>query len=303
MSAIRRKFIREVLLTNLFFALPFFIFFAQSAQAAKLNKATKTLMLGETVVKINIYESKPAGITLFAPHYNERSGAEAAKEIIARKGGRLIEIESTDANGKPLRNLKFRFQDEFYSLDPNRIFTANGRKCSKFAGQIERLVKDFADDLLKSIASGAYDKNLPVIAVHNNQDVDEKDLSARNRDLTANAFTKSGAYEAQANGVYLSNSETDVDNFVFLSSFAFLSFFAERDFNVIVQKPVEQLASENCEVDDGSLSVYFGQKNIPYINLEADVKTGGFRQRQMLEAVYLLIEEIRKKSAAEKNNE
>jgi len=300
MSAMQRKITYKNLLTKALFALFFCFYFAQHVQAVELSNTTKTLLLGETVVKINIYENNPVEITFFAPHYNERPGAEAAKKIIAEKGGRLIEIESLDASKNSLRNLKFQSRNESYSIDPNRIFTVNGRKCSNFTPQIDELIIKFADDLLKIIRPDEHHINIPIVAVHNNQDVDEKELGVRNRDLTANAFTKSGAYDAQSRGVYLSNSETDEDNFVFLSSPVFLSFFAEKDFNVVVQKSAKQLFSENCAVDDGSLSVYFGQRTIPYINLEADIKNGSFRQRQMLETVYSLVEEVNQKSIQEK---
>ena len=49
-----------------------------------------------------------------------------------------------------------------------------------------------------------------------------------------------------------------------------------------------RLPSTRCTVDDGSLSVYAAQNNLEYICLEADNRTGAFRQRQMLESVYKL---------------
>lgn len=300
MSAMKSKITYKNLSAKALLALSFFLCFAPQMRAGEFSKTTKTLMLGETAVKINVYENKNNDITFFAPHYNERPGAELTKKIIREKGGRLIEIESSDANGNPLRNLKFQFQNESYNVDPNRIYTVNGRKCSNFPKQINEIITKFAADLLKIIIPAEHNKHGPIVAIHNNQDVDEKDLSARNRDLTAKAFVKSGAFDSQSQGVYLSNVETDEDNFIFLSNPAFLSYFAEKDFNVVIQKPANQLFSENCQIDDGSLSVYFGQKNVSYINLEADIKNGNFRQKQMLEAVYLLVGESGKRNYQEK---
>jgi hypothetical protein len=51
------------------------------------------------------------------------------------------------------------------------------------------------------------------------------------------------------------------------------------------------LLETNCKVDDGSLSVYAGQQNIPYINIEADIKTGAARQKEMIETVYKMIQQ------------
>lgn len=296
MSAVRRKILYKCLLTKALLAMSFAFCFAQHVSAAELSKTVKTLMLGETAVNINIYETKNNEITFFAPHYNERPGAETTKKLIAEKGGRLIEIESLDANGNPLRNLRFNFQNESYSVDPNRIFTANGRKCSNFSPETNALISNFAAELLKIIITADHNKHIPIVAVHNNKDVNDKELSERNQDLTATSFVRPGVYDSQVQGVYLSNVEPDADNFIFLSTPEFLAYFAEKDFNVAIQKPSKQLFSENCQIDDGSLSVYFGQKNVPYINLEADIKYGSFRQRQMLETVYLLIEKIKKES-------
>lgn len=296
MSAVRRKISYKGLLTKASLAMFFALCFTQQISAAELSKTVKTLMLGETPVNVNIYENKNNEITFFAPHYNERPGAETTKKLIAEKGGRLVEIESLDVNGNSLRNLKFNFQNESYSVDPNRIYTPNGRKCRNFSPEVDALISNFAAELLKIIIPAEHNKYIPVIAVHNNQDVNEKETSEQNQDLTANSFVRPGAYDSQVQGVYLSNVEPDADNFIFLSTKDFLSFFAEKDFNVVIQKPSKQLFSENCQIDDGSLSVYFGQKNVPYINLETDIKYGSFRQRQMLEAVYSLIEKIKKES-------
>ena len=78
-------------------------------------------------------------------------------------------------------------------------------------------------------------------------------------------------------------------NIIFLSTFNYMRYFAEKGFNVVVQKAPPKLQTKTCTIDDGSLSVYSGQQSIPYICLEADGVTGEFRQRQMIEAVYQLL--------------
>jgi hypothetical protein len=272
---------------------------ALSAEAAAV-KSTRMLFLGETGVKINIYENPARRITFFAPHYNERQAARAAREAVDAFGGRLIEIESFDERGRPARHIKFRFGGRIYSIDPNRIYTENGRACGS-APDAEAAVRNFAEDLLKIILAPD-GKTLRegekfIVAVHTNADLDAKEKAARKTDLTAAAFVRStgaegfsgGAYQEQADGVYLSNAEDDADNFVFLSTPAFIGHFAEKGFNVVVQKSPARLQTQNCRVDDGSLSVYAAREQIPYINLEADGTTGAPRQKQMLEAVYELL--------------
>lgn len=264
-------------------------------------KSTQTLLLGETEVKINIYENSDARITFFAPHFNERVALQTTKDFIEKNGGRLIEIESLNAKGKPSRYLNFKFGGKSYAVDPNRIYTENGRNCS-VSGEINAVVKNFADNLLRIIFA-ADGKSLRtgenfIVAVHNNTDVAAKTKEAQASDLTAHAFLKTsstenmshGAFEEQAEGVYLSNEEEDADNFVLLSNAKYVSHFATLGFNIVIQKSAVRLNTKKCSVDDGSLSVYSALNAISYICLEADAVSGANRQKQMLEAVYELLE-------------
>jgi hypothetical protein len=280
------------------------LLFSIVAADAAAQKTVVSLPLGETSINVNVYENAGANITFFAPHHNEQTARVLAREYVERKGGRLVEIESFDEKGNPMRFLKFKLNGKVYSIDPNRIYTDNGRTCNT-AAEINEVVKTFADSLLKILfAEGG--KSLRenerfIVAVHNNTDVDTKAESAKTNDLTVVAFVKStnsmilshGAFEEQADGVFLSNTETDADNFIFLSTPAQIGYFAERGFNVVVQKPAAKLQTKQCTVDDGSMSVYSALSSIPYICLEADTTTGSFRQRQMLEAVYALLPEQR----------
>jgi hypothetical protein len=281
-----------------------FILFSLSLAAAMpsfgaMMKTSRRVLLGETPVQVDLYENGGAGLTFIAPHHNEQTGANLVKEYIEKYGGRLIEIESFDAKGLPARYITFTSAGKSYTVDPNRIFTANGRGCTGNPAEIDAMVGAFADSVLSLLLSNG--KTLPrgerfVIAVHNNTDVDSKTDAAKAGDLTAFAFVKAsfskdlahGIFQDQADGVYLSNTEDDQDNFIFLSGPKYVSYFAEKGFNVVVQKSAAKLQSPKCSVDDGSLSVYSAKQNIPYICLEADSVTGGFRQRQMLEAVYQL---------------
>jgi hypothetical protein len=280
----------------------FSICFCQFAAAQNngVKKETQTLALGDSTVKINIYERKGARVTFVSPHHNEQIAVRLGREAIEKTGGRFVEIESLDENGNGQRRLNFSFKGVNYSLDPNRIFTENGRQCSQFAPEIEPLVKDFGERLLKIIlADGARlrEGERFLVAIHNNRDVDEQtELAQKSRDLTALGFSAGFAamnlsqteFHHQTEGVYLSNSEYDADNFVFVSTPALMSFFIAEGFNVVLQKPAAKLQIKNCAVDDGSLSVFAGLRNIPYINLEADAKFGEFRQRQMINAIYRL---------------
>lgn len=269
------------------------------ATMAATKKTTQGFTLGETEVKMNVYENEGSNVTFFSPHHNEQIARLLAREFVDKNGGRLVEIESFDDKGKPSRYVKFTANSKTFSLDPNRIFTDNGRTCDSLPAEIDLLVKEFAEKLLKVMfadGKGLRDGEKFIVAVRNNTDVDSKDEEHKASDLTALAFVKTaghGAFESQAEGAYLSNMEFDTDNFIFLSSAKYLGFFVEKSFNVVVQKSSAKLRTQGCNVDDGSLSVYSAQNNIQYICLEADGVNGNFRQRQMFEAVYALLKELR----------
>lgn len=268
-----------------------------AAASGAVTKSTAKLRLGSAEVRVNLYSNPASNLTFVAPHHNEQAGLRLAKEFVASRGGRLVEIESFDANGRPSRYVMFTRNGKAYSIDPNRIFTENGRGCGVPA-EIRSDVEKFAGDLLQILFEdpAAYrESGRFIVAVHNNADVESKAHPARAGDLTAAAFVKvagvsHGTFQDQAAGVYLSNAEDDPDNFVFLSTPEYIGYFADFGFNVVVQRPAASLSSKKCSVDDGSLSVYSALSGIPYICLEADAANGEIRHRQMFEAVYGLAE-------------
>jgi hypothetical protein len=277
---------------------------ATHAGAQVPPKTVKSFKLGETDVKVNVYERAGAAVTFFSPHHNERGGRELTKELVAARGGRFVEVEALDDTGAPARRLRFKVGGKSYSIDPNRIFTAQGRGCLKLPADAEAAVKVFADGLLALLF--APDGRLRAgesvfVAVHNNADVEERAEAERDSDLTALGFIRHlrsrtflrGEFAESAAGVFLSNAEEDEDNFILVTEPRLVAHFAGRGFNVILQKPAAQLRDGKCSVDDGSLSIYAAFSNVPYINLEADGTSGAARQRQMLQAVYDLLSQPR----------
>ncbi len=243
---------------------------------AAMTKRVQQLRIAETTVELAIYEDGE-GLTLFAPHASEQAAVNIGKQFIAAKGGRLIEI----SNGTS-RNIRFTAGGQVFSVDPNRIFTGNGRTCSAPVGTAEA-VRTFAESLLAELAVNG--KFPPIIvALHNNTDADQKTGMAKDADLTHRSFVKElgGRYSGQAAGVFWSNEEPDADNFIYLAQPKHLSFFAAKGFSVVVQRA--DLTSKNCSIDDGSLSVFAGRNGLEYICLEADPGSQ-VRQQNMLEAV------------------
>ncbi len=283
----------------------FWCLLAAPPARAQAPMTVKTMKLGETAVKVNVYERAGAAVTFFAPHHNERGGRELAKEAVAARGGRFVEVEALDEAGAPARRLRFRVGGKSYGIDPNRIFTAQGRRCLNLPADAETAVKAFADELTgllfapggRSLRAG----ERALIAVHNNADVEERAAAERDSDLTAVGFVRPlrsratfrGEFAESVAGVFLSNAEEDEDNFVLVTVPGLVGHFAGRGFNVVLQKPAAQLRDGKCSLDDGSLSVYTAFADIPYINLEADAASGAARQRQMLQAVYDLLSQPR----------
>jgi len=278
---------------------------AAGAQATS-NKKVRELRLGETLIKVNVYEKAGgAAVTFFAPHHDERTAGLTAREAVERRGGRLVEIESLDDAGRPARRLRFTVGGKPHSVDPNRIYTDNGRRCASQGPEADAAVKSFADALLKIILPPEARGPRFVVAVHNNIDFDSKSPKDRAGDLTASAYARTarleatppGGFHESAAGVYLSNAEGDADNFVIVSAARLMPHFAGVGFNVVVQRPAADLRGERCGVDDGSFSVYAAQQDILYVCLEADALGGAERQRQMLEAVYDLLPRLSEMSA------
>lgn len=268
---------------------------------AQATKSVKTFRLGETAVRVNVYERAGATVTLFSPHHNERGAREAAKESVAARGGRFVEVEALDDAGEPARRLRFSVGGKPYSVDPNRVFTEQGRRCLRLPADAEAAVKAFAEELLALLFApgGARLRagETVFVAVHNNGDVEANPAADRDRDLTAIGFLRPlrsrtifrGEFAESAAGVYLSNAEEDEDNFALVTESRLVTPFAARGFNVVLQKPAAQLRDGRCSMDDGSLSVHAAFSGIPYVNLEADALGGGARQRQMLDAVYEIL--------------
>ncbi|HEY0170979.1 MAG TPA: hypothetical protein VGB98_08145 [Pyrinomonadaceae bacterium] len=268
---------------------------------AQAPKTVKTFRLGATEVRVNVYERAGAAVTFFSPHHNERGARELAKESVAARGGRFVEVEALDDTGEPARRLRFGAGGEPYSVDPNRIFTEQGRRCLRLPAEAEAAVKAFAEELLALLFApgGARLRagESVLVAVHNNGDVEASPAADRDRDLTAVGFLRPlrsreifrGEYAESAAGVFLSNAEEDEDNFVLVTTPGLVTPFAARGFNVVLQKPAAQLRDGRCSMDDGSLSVHAAYSGIPYVNLEADAQGGAARQRQMLDAVYEIL--------------
>lgn len=234
----------------------------------KLNDAvsTATVKLGDSQVQIEEFKISGSGGSAplyFRPHENESTSGEATREIIKKyNGGSLVELKS-----KGDRMIQFSLKNQTYTIDPNRIFTAEGIKktLSKNGGtdaEAEKAVNDFVENLF---AEFLIDKNL-IIAVHNNTDGEPLSVES---------------YRGSAEVADISvNPQRDIDDFFYVTNQQHFNFFREQGFNVVLQNTAKV-------GDDGSLSVYCGKRGIAYINVESE--HGHLSEQiEMLEAVQRL---------------
>jgi hypothetical protein len=160
-------------------------------------------------------------------------------------GGILIELEN---NGK--RFVSFIKGGRKFQFDPNRIFTAKGRsqnlhylnKTVTPAALIS--VKAFAAFILKKIPKSV----VTLVAVHNN----------KNGNYSINSYKPGTSRDVLK---WYKDPKRDPDNFFIVNNNEMYKGMKKRGFNAVLQNSVRA-------IDDGSLSIYYGKKNLVYVNIE-----------------------------------
>ena len=205
-------------------------------------------------------------------HDDEMTAVKAARSVLEQQGGVLIKIEN-----KAQRNVSFPFKGVMYTFDPNRIFSRTGigltLKVTK--GKINPLaiieVEMFATHLLQLIP----DSVSCVIALHNNT----------NGDFSVKTYQPGGKRQTDARQVY-ADSWQDIDDIALTTDEDIYTKMAAFGYNSILQDNVKVFK-------DGSLSVYYGELNRRYINIETQHgKTAQYGE--MLEKLLYILDEEKK---------
>ena len=179
-------------------------------------------------------------------HDNEGTSVQAAKSILEDNGGTLIKIDN-----KGQRVIRFRLRGITYNFDPNRIFSRtgieqtlrdNGRSSKEAIAEIEK----FAQRILQLIPESAS----CIVALHNNT---EEAYSVK-------SYLPGSDRQFDAKAVY-ADSLQDVDDIAFTTDSLLYQKMADYGYNSIWQD------NEKAK-KDGSLSIYCGEKNRRYINIE-----------------------------------
>jgi hypothetical protein len=207
--------------------------------------------IGNATVRARVFQHEHPGPTYLNVHDDENTSVRAGKRILAQTGGRLLELSHS---GK--RFVTFQLDGETYRFDPNRIFSPNGVRATlertrNHSAAAQLAVEDFSSRLIQTFA---LDQEPVIIALHN----------TGGGGLSINSYLATGDKPTTASATHVSTNRFAGD-FFYVTDRRFFDYLQARDFNVTLQ--------DDANVpDDGSASVYFARKGIPYINIEADVK-------------------------------
>ena len=215
---------------------------------ALAQEVVAALELGGTHVELVAHRSDKPGYFFYNMHDNENTGVEATAKQVRKRGGVLYELKHTGE-----RYIEFDCDSLHYMIDPNRIYTDTGicRELDRSAVRdtvVFDMVRSFAELLISLMK---LDDQQLVLTLHNNTDDNYYMLS----------YVPGAVYETDAEAVY-NGKHKDPDQFYFVTSARLYGLLTPTKFNVVVQN--------NANVtDDGSLSVYCGQRGIEYVNVEA----------------------------------
>ena len=237
------------------------------AGTAQLAGATDLLVqLGDASVRLLSSAPASAGLTYVSVHENEQTAVTAARQLIARRGGRLLELRA-----QRQRLVSFGIEGVRYTFDPNRIFTAPGiektlRRYGPYTQAAHNAVAHLAEVIIEQVQ-----RNLtpPIVAVHNNGA----------GSLSVQSYQRGGPLQAEVTEVSV-HPQRDPDDFFLATERSLYERLHKLQFNVVLQSP--------RATDDGSLSVFCQQRGVPYLNVEAEYGHLA-EQVRMLEAVLAVV--------------
>jgi len=215
-----------------------------------LTSTRKSFRLGETAIYARVKQHGEPSPTMVNVHDDENTSVRAGSVVIRESGGRLVEL-AHDGN----RLITFKLQGETYRFDPNRIFTEDGihstlTRQGNYSEAAQAAVRNFASQFIETFALS---REPVIIALHN----------TGKGGLSISSYEPNRELNLAAAGVHKSKSRSPGD-FFYVTDERLFQWLKARDFNVMLQ--------DNANVpDDGSMSVYFARKGIPYLNIEANV--------------------------------
>lgn len=206
--------------------------------------------IGNTVVNAEVFQRGSPVPTMINVHDDENTSVAAGRIVLEQTSGRLIEL----AHGGE-RLVTFHLNGERHGFDPNRIFSDTGirdtlERRGAYSLAAHYAVKRFATQYLERFG---LDREPVIVALHNNSE----------GALAIHSYLRDGDQAAAAARVHVA-ARRSPDDFFYVTDQRFFDYLKQQDFNVVLQ--------DNPAVpDDGSLSVYFARKGVPYVNIEAEI--------------------------------
>jgi hypothetical protein len=249
------------LLTPLFIILSLQTYSQQTMETTHLNVGDSTLIINHQ------YIEKDSSVLFLNIHEDEQTSIESIREFNKTKAVNFIFIEHNKT-----RRITFNIKNKKYSFDPNRIYTRKGRRNTIepkhiFVSKSKAITKYIANHIIKLIEN--YDV---IVTLHNNTDVNYSIKSYQ-----------PGEDESENTAEVYVNDTWDPDDFIYTTEKIYFDYLKKEGVNVILQK-------KSGFVNDGSLSIYCGKKNIKYINIEA--QKGHFNEQTKL--IFIVDEMLQK---------
>ena len=221
---------------------------ARCGGTPSLTEERRMVALGSDSVAVVTHAANRPGLTYINVHDDENTSVQAGLDVIRRPGGRVIELQHMDR-----RNIVFTLDGTTYEFDPNRMFTDVGAEASlhrfgAYSDSAFAVVRRFADELIEAYDLAALSV---VVTLHNNTE----------GTYSAKSYAEGGEYEEDAADVFIVEG-SDPDDFFFVTDRGIFEKLKAGGFNVVLQ-------DNDRATDDGSLSVFCGQHDIPYVNVEA----------------------------------
>ncbi|MEZ5034174.1 MAG: hypothetical protein R2796_04230 [Chitinophagaceae bacterium] len=203
--------------------------------------------IGDSKIKVKIYQyGEPNHILCINLHANETTSVNAATAVLANTGGTIVRVMNNEQ-----RVIPFKINGVRYRFDPNRIFSDVGiQQTLRENGRISAAAIKAVDQFAKSLLAYFPDSISCIVALHNNT----------NEAYSVKSYLPGSRREKDAKAVAPFASQ-DVDDIAFTTDSLLYKKMADCGYNSIWQ--------DNINVkQDGSLSVYCGNNNIRYINIE-----------------------------------
>lgn len=245
------------------------------------SESATAIKIGDASVKLVYTNNNSTVATIVSLHNSETIAVDAAKGILPKSKFNILQLQNAGN-----RNIKFSVDKQSYEIDPNRVFTDSGvaltlkerNKTQKsFPIAVTKEVKRFGEELLSEIKKRKMTGY--IVAAHNNYKGFENEGAVSI--LNYANFKTEANKDVEDVAIFDKN---DLDDFVLVTQRKDFDFFKSKRVNVALYKKEVK--------DDGSLSVYCIQNNIPYINIEAqhDGKTGHIEeQKKLMELTFELL--------------